>query len=202
MEIKQHLNYLRRSLVFIVVFGLVVGVITTVIAQNQPAGYDAVLSYELALVNRSTTPDYQYGSYYDLKGAELMTQHAMSLLRSPAVIEEIYQAAGVAYSIDNVDQFTSQFKTAQDSSQHFSVKFSRYNMAEAAAMADGMTEILSADIAQAQTDTNGASQFKLIAHEPVIVYSVVNVWLLTGLGVAAGWLTAIVLVYLRRYLQN
>lgn len=202
MEVKQHLNYLRSSLIFIVVFGLIVGIITAVIAQNQPATYNAVLSYEITLVNRSTTPDYQYGSYYDLKGAELMTQHAMSLLRSPAVIEEIYQTADVGYNLDNIDQFTSQFKTDQDSSQHFTVKYSRYTTEEAAALASGMTEVLSADIAQAQTDTNGVSQFKLVAHNPVIVYNEVNVWLLTGLGVVAGWLTAIVLVYLRRYLQN
>lgn len=202
MEMKQHLNYLRRSLVFIIGFGLVVGVITAVVAQKQPASYDVVLSYELALVNRSTTPDYQYGSYYDLKGAELMTQHAMSLLRSPAVIEEMYQAAGVAYSLDNLDRFTSQFRTDQDSSQHFSVKFSRYTATDAAALADGMTEVLSAAIADAQTDASGVSQFKLLAHQPVIAYSEVNVWLLTSLGCVAGWLTAIVLVYLKRYLQN
>ena len=202
MEMKQHLVYLRSSLVFIIAFGLVVGAVTGLVAQNRPASYDAVLSYEITLVNRSTTPDYQYGSYYDLKGAELMTQHAMSLLRSPAVIEEIYQAAGLGYTIDNLDRFTSQFRTDQDSSQHFSVKFSRYTPDEAEALADGMTEVLSADIAQAQTDTAGVNQFALIAHEPVVVFNEVSIWLLTGLGVVAGWLAAVVLVYLRRYLQN
>lgn len=202
MEIKQHLAYLRRSLVFIIVFAAVVGALTGLVAQKRPASYNAVLTYELALVNRSTTPDYQYGSYYDLKGAELMTQHAMSLLRSPAVIEEIYQAADLPVNIDNLDRFTSQFRTDQDSSQHFTVKYGRYTEAEAEALADGMTAVLSADIAQAQTDSTGISQFELIAHEPVIVYNEVNVWLLTALGVVAGWLAAVVMVYLKRYLQN
>lgn len=202
MEMKQHLAYLRRSLAFIIVFGVVVGVITGLIAQRRPASYNAVLTYELALVNRSTTSDYQYGSYYDLKGAELMTQHAMSLLRSPAVIEEIYRAADLPVIIDNLDRFTSQFRTDQDSSQHFTVKYGRYTETEADALADGMTAVLSQDIAQAQTDSVGSSQFKLIAHDPVIVYSEVNEWLLAALGVVAGWLAAVVLIYLKRYLQN
>jgi capsular polysaccharide biosynthesis protein len=202
MEMKQHLDYLRRSLIFIVVFGLVVAVVTGMVAQQRPASYNAVLTYELALVNRSVTPDYQYGSYYDLKGAELMTQHAMSLLRSPAVIEEIYQAAGLGYTIDNLDWFTSQFRTDQDSSQHFTVKYGRYTAAEAEALAEGMTTVLTTAISQAQTDTAGHGQFALTAHDPVIVYTEVNVWLLAGLGALAGWLAAIVLVYLKRYLQN
>lgn len=199
---KNHLAYLKRSLLFILIFAVLVGVVTYVIASQRPASYEVVQSYEVTLVNRTSTPDYQYGSYYDLKGAELFTQHVMSMLRNPALIGEIFAGAGTGYTIDNLSRFTSQFRTDQDSSQQFTVRFSRYNEAEAKALAQSMSTILEREVVVAQTDSDQQNLFGLVAYDPVIVYQDVNVWLLTSLGVVAGLLCAIVLVYLNRYLRN
>lgn len=202
MEIKNHLVYLKRSLPFILIFAVVVAVVTYIIASRRPASYQVVQSYEVTLVNRTATPDYQYGSYYDLKGAELFTQHVMSMLRNPALIGEIYAGAGTGYVLDNLNRFTSQFRTEQDSSQQFTVHFSRYNEAEAEALAQAMSIVLEREVAAAQTDQGGKSMFGLVAYTPVIVYAEVNALLLASLGLVSGVLCAIVLVYLNRYLHN
>ena len=169
MQIKDHISVLRHSLWFVVIFGLVVGATTYGLASRRPAVYRAVQTYDIRLVNRTVTADYQYGSYYDLKGAELFTQHVMSLLRSPALISEIYETAGIGYEIDNLSRFTSQFRTDQDSSQQFTVTFSRYQESEAQALADAMTIILDREIALASVDTAGQSLFELGSFFPVIV---------------------------------
>lgn len=201
MQIKDHIALLRRSLAFMLVFGLVVGAITYVLASRRAPSYQAIQTYNLQLVNRSNTADYQYGSYYDLKGAELFTQHVMSMLRSPAVIEAIYQQAGIGYTIDSVSRFTSQFRTDQGSSQQVTVTFSRYSSAEAQALADAMTVVLEREVSLAQMDTDGRSMFYLSALPPVVVYQPVNVTLMTTVAVCAGWLLALMLVHIRRYLQ-
>ena len=202
MEVKNHLVAIKRSLPFIIIFTIAVGTITYIIANRRPPSFQVIQTYMVALVNRPSTTDYQYGSYYDLKGAELFTQHAMSMLRNPAIIEEIYNSAGVGYTIDNLNRFTSQFRTDQDSSQQFSVRFSRYAQDEAEALAGAMSEILEREVAAAQTDVEGNNLFRLVSYTPVVIYKEVNVWLLTLLGVVAGALCAVVLVYINRYLKN
>lgn len=201
MQIKDHISVLRRSLWFIIIFGLVVGAVTYGIVSRRPAMYQAVQTYDLRLVNRAVTSDYQYGSYYDLKGAELFTQHAMSLLRSPAIIAEIYTTAGLSYEIDNISRFTSQFRTDQNSSQQFTVTFSRYQGSEAKVLAEAMTTVLAREVELASSDTDNHSLFVLGSFAPVIVYQPMNVTLVTLVGVVAGWLLALLLVYTRRYLQ-
>lgn len=202
MEAKNHLIYLKRALPFILVFTIAVIVTTFIIANRRPPSYQAIQTYTIALVNRAQTPDYQYGSYYDLKGAELFTQHAMSLLRSPALIEEIFQTAGVQYEIDNLNRFTSQFRTDQDSSQQFTVRFSRYTRGEAEALAAAMSDILTREVAAAHIDEAEKSLFALTSYAPVVIYNEVNVWLFTALGFVVGALCAIVLVYINRYLRS
>lgn len=201
MQMKDHITMLRQSIWFIGLFGLVVGAITYGLASQRAATYKAVQTYDIRLVNRSVTPDYQYGSYYDLKGAELFTQHVMSMLRSPAVIEEIYTTAGIGYTIDHLSRFTSQFRTDQDSSQQLTVTFSRYQAAEAEALAQAMTTVLGREVSLAQVDTAGHSLFELGSRPAVVVYQATPVALMTIVAVVAGWLLALVLVYTRRYLQ-
>lgn len=202
MEAKEHLHYLKKSLVFVIVFGLVVGVIAWVFAAKRPAMYKAIVTYQLELVNRPATTDYQYGSYYDLKGAEIFTQHVISMVHSAAVIEDIYRQASIDYTIDNADRFTNQFRTDQDSAQQFTVTFSRYDETEASALAGTMSAVLSELVATAQEDDAGQSLFRLQTHPPVIIYETTNVWLVTVVAVLAGWIFAVVLVYLKRYLQT
>lgn len=201
MQAKDHLHTLRGSWLFIALFGAMVAAITYGVASQRPASYQAIQTYQIQLVNRQPTTDYQYGSYYDLKGAELFTQHVMSLLRSPAVIEQIYQTAGVGYTIDNVSRFTSQFRTDVDSSQQFTVTYSRYTPDEAEALASAMTTVLVENVAQAQVDTTGASMFHLNGFQPVVVYQETNVSLVTLVALIAGWVLATIMVYIRRYLQ-
>lgn len=202
MEMKEHIQYLGKSLAFVVIFGVVAGVVAYVISINRVPMYEGVVTYEVELINRGGTQDYQYGSYYDLKGAEIFSQHLMSILRSAAVIEEIYQAAGIGYSIDNLNTFTNQFRTDQGSAQDFTVTFSRYQETETLAIAEGMTKVLTARTATTQITTDGQSQFRLRSNDPVIIYEETNEWLVAISALVAGWLLAIIVVYLQRYLRS
>ena len=193
---------LVTNLIFIVSFGLLVGIITFSVASKKPDSFQAVQTYDLSMVNRPVTPDYQYGSYYGLKGAELMVQHIMSLLRSPAVIARIYDTAGLGYTIDHLGRFTTQFRTEQDSSQQVTVQFSRYTPEEADRLANAMSAVLTEEVKLAQQDSAGNSLFALRAQAPVVVLQQVDEWYVTVVGTIAGWLLGIILVAVKRYLSQ
>ncbi len=199
---KDHIKYIKKSLLFIVLFGIVAGGVGYAVSVQRAPMYEAVVSYEIELINRGGTADYQYGSYYDLKGAEIFTQHLMTLLRSAAVIEEIFNSAGIGYTITNLNTFTNQFRTDQGSAQDLTVTFSRYQEDEAFAIANAMTGVLVERTATAQVSTEGHSQFRLRANDPIVIYKETNEWLVAVTALVAGWLLAIVLVYLKRYLKS
>lgn len=201
MELKQHWQMLQRYRWGIIVFGILVAVVAGVVTWQRPSSYKTILAFEVQLTNRTGTGDYQYGSYYDLKGAEIFSQYLMSLLRSPAVIEDMYQTAGLPYTIDNLDQFTNQFRGDQGAAQLFTVTYSQYNRDAAVQLADGMIMVLTKHAAQAELDSSGNSLFSLTANNPVIVYQEPNVWLSVLVGAIAGWVGAIVAIYLKRYLE-
>ena len=202
MELKDHLSYLKRYWIFIVVFGVVCAGIAWYVSSARPASYNVVQSYEVELVNRSSTDDYQFGSFYDLQGAELFTQHMVSLLHSAAVIEDIYEQAGIVVEIDNLNRFTNQFKTNQDSNQHFTVTFGRFYEDEALVIADAMTTVLTERAANAQVSEDGDELFRLRSNEPVVLYTEPNVALSTVVALIAGWALAIILLLLKRYLAT
>jgi capsular polysaccharide biosynthesis protein len=201
MELKQHWQILKRHCWGIILFGIVVAAVAGVVTWQRPASYKTIIAFEVQLTNRTGTADYQYGSYYDLKGAEIFSQYLMSLLRSPAVIEDMYQTAGLPYTIDNVDQFTNQFRGDQGAAQLFTVTYSQYNHAAAEQLATGMTTVLAKHAAQAEIDSTGNSLFSLSANDPVIVYQEPSVLLSVVVGAVAGWIVAIVAIYLKRYLE-
>lgn len=202
MEMKDHINYIKKYRILIALFGIAIAIGAYVISSQRPPSYKAVLGYEIELINRGETQDYQFGSYYDLKGSEIFTQHLMSILHSPAVIQEIYDAAGLGYEIKNLSQFTNQFRTDQGSAQNFTVTFSRYTEEEAVELSNGMTTVLTERVVESQVDEAGKGLFRLRPTDPVIVYEELNPWLAAVVALISGWIFIVIVLYLKRYLKT
>ncbi|MFA6028189.1 MAG: hypothetical protein WC752_04655 [Patescibacteria group bacterium] len=202
MELSQHAKIIQKHKWFIIVFALLVGALSLVVAYSKPVSYKASVSFDVNLINRASTADYQYGSYYDLKGAEMFTQNAMSWLRTPAVVGEIYEKAGMGYEVKNLDKFTNRFKTRQYAAQNFVVTFDDLSAANAEKIAESLSTVISERSAVSSTDKDNKSLFEVKAAKPIIVKNVLNIYLVTILGVLAGLVFGTVLVYLKFYIQN
>lgn len=201
MELRTHVTILQQSKWFII-FGVIATAIAAfVFALYRPVSYQAVVSFDLNFVNRPDTIDYQYGGYYDLKAAEIYTQHIMSWFLTPAFVEEIYQQAGVGYEIDSIPRFTNRFKTEQYSAQNFIVEFRDYSREQAQKLADALTTVVERR-ASLVSEQQEQALFSIIAQEPVVAETDFNPWVVAFLGALAGLFATIVLVYLREYLRE
>ncbi|OGY85598.1 MAG: hypothetical protein A2233_03185 [Candidatus Kerfeldbacteria bacterium RIFOXYA2_FULL_38_24] len=200
MELRTHAHLIKNAQWFILLFTLLAGVAALLFAVFKPVSYNAAASFEVELVNRPAVTDYQYGAYYDLKAAELYTQHLMSLLMTPAVVKEIYQQAGVSYTIESFSVFTNRFHTKQYSAQNFIVNFSDHNADSANRLAKALGEV----VVKHSEDTGSINQervFYVKVLDPVVAENQINLWLLTVLGLVGGFLTSLILVYLREYFR-
>ncbi|MFH0819342.1 MAG: hypothetical protein V1898_05075 [Patescibacteria group bacterium] len=202
MELKEHLKIFNQGKWFIIALAVAVAVVSFLYATYRPDSYKAVISFDINLVNRTDSADYQYGSYYDLKGAEMFTQNVMSWLRTPAVIAQIYETAGIGYEIDNLDQFTNRFTARQYAAQNFVVSYYDPSAENANKIADGISTVLNAKVKESNKDVSNKSLFSIIASEPAIVLSEINLYLITILGFIVGLVIGSLLVYSRHYLRN
>lgn len=202
MELRTHITILQRAKWFIILFTLAAGVAAFVYAIYRPVSYEAVVSFNVELANRTATPDYQYGGYYDLKAAEIYTQHLMSWLLTPAVVEQIYQEAGVSYSIDSIPRFTNRFKTHQYSAQNFDVEFHDYNRETAEKLAVAVATVISSRADDTKGIADDQPLFVAQPLDPVVAEDELNPWFVTVVGLIAGLLASIILVYLREYIRE
>lgn len=203
MELRSHAKIIKEARWFIATVTVLVGVAALLFAVLRPQTYTAVVSFEVSFVNRPAVDgiEYQYGSYYDLKGAEIFTQHLMSLMRTPAVVAEVYETAGHDYQIGNISQFTNRFKTSQYSAQNFVVQFTDQNEFAAKGLGEAVATVIQ-NHAPAAGSINGEPIFEVRADEPVVAVSEHAIWFVTIVGVLAGLLMSLVLVYLREYFRE
>ncbi len=201
MELKTHLQLLRDTAWFIVLMTVLAGVATGLWMIVKPLSYDAQVSFEVQLVNRGETKQYEYGVYYDLKGAEMYTQHLMSLLKSPAVVEEIYTTAGMGYEIDSISRFTGRFRAKQFSSEHFVVEFGDLNPDTAKKLGDAVATVISTH-AQAAGSIDSQPQFIVTPSDTVVAGHQTPLWMTVVAGLLGGFVLSLLLVYLREYLRS
>ncbi len=201
MELRTHAHILRNARWFIILMTIVVGVAAMIFTIVRPVPYKAVASFEVNFINRPAAEALQYGAYYDLKAAEIYTQHLMSLFLTPAVVAEVYETAGMGYEIDSIAQFTHRFQTKQYSAQHFAVIFKDYNKGTAENLAKAIGTVV-----EKHTKTSGSINdqevFSVTAFTPVVAEAELEIWLVTIVGALAGCIVSVLLVYLREYFSS
>lgn len=201
MELRTHVQILKQARWFIVLFTLLCGVAALLFVVFRPVQYKAVVSFDVQFVNRPQTQDYQYGTYYDLKAAEIYTQNLMSWFMTPAVVEEIYTTAGVPYTIDSIDQFTNRFQTKQYSPQNFAVVFTDYDQNTAQKLSEAIARIIE-ERSGGAVQINDKAVFAVHALPPVIAQDHINVGLAVAVGIIAGFIMSVVLIYIREYFRE
>lgn len=202
MELRTHARILKQAKWFIVLVTILCAAAAYFFAITQPTKYNTVVSFELQFVNRPAAENqYQYGSYYDLKGAELFTQHLMSLFSTPAVVAEVYDTAGQGYEIDNIGRFTGRFTAKQYSAQHFVILFDDHNPDTAKKLGNAVVSVVDKHVREAGS-INQEAVFTVQGFDPVIAPAQVNPWLVTVIGLFGGALMSVILVYLREYFRE
>lgn len=201
MEVRHHVHILKRAKWFIILCTLLTAVAALCFVLFRPVTYKAVVSFDVLLANRTATADYQYGTYYDLKAAEIYTQHVMSWFMTPAVVEDVYRGAGQSYTITSISKFTNRFQAKQYSPQNFVVIFNEHNFENAQRLAESVTQVVETRSSEAVKIAD-KSAFEVRGLTPVIVEEQINLAVAVAVGLIAGLMLSVVLVYLREYFRE
>lgn len=201
MELRTHAHIIKQARWFIVLFTLCAAASGFAWSVARPSPYQAVIGFDVFLVNRPAVKEYQYGAYYDLKAAELFGQTVMSWFLAPAVVKEMYDEAGVGYTIESVTAFTDRFRAKQYSPQHFVVLFRSPDRESAEQLSRGIITVVERRAAQAGR-VNDQSVFQVTGLEPIVTIAQLNIFFATVVGGIAGLLLSLMFIYLREYFRN
>ena len=202
MTLAESWKVIKKARWFILIFTLCVALGAYLFISMQPPKYKVSISFDLIMKDAPQAGEYQYGSYYDLKGGEIYGQNVTSWFLTPSFVAEIYKNAGIDYEVDSFSAFTSRFKAKSFSAQNIIITFSDVYEPNAEKLANSIIELTEKKASEAIIDSEGRPVWIAQASDPVIVLTKNSVWLVIVLGTIAGIIVSIILVFLRYYLKN
>lgn len=200
MELRTHTDILKKQAWFIVAFTVIVAIAAGIFAWTRPESYKAVVSFEVTMENTEIAQS-EFGSYYDLKGAELFSQHLISLLRTPAVVQEIYAEAGQNPEIKSLTRYTARFRGKQYSPQNVVVEFTDPGQESAQTLGQAVVTVMERRAPDAG-NISGQPVFTVSGQDPVIAPGNTDPWIVVAIGAVIGLLGSLILVYIREYFTS
>jgi len=186
----------------IIVITVVATIASFVFSYFKPVTYDTSISFQINRINKQETVDYQYDGYYAIQASDLFSQTVMSWFKTPSVLLEIYDQAGIDPRINSMERFTSRFKTKQYSPQNVVIRFKENDKVTAEKISQAIVDIIPEKASQSNQTSEQEAFFEVIGAKPVIVENKPLVWLVTILGFVGGLVGSIILIYIIRYFRE
>ncbi|MBU1673451.1 hypothetical protein KJ839_03305 [Patescibacteria group bacterium] len=202
MTLSESWKVIKKARWFIIIFTLVAALAAYWFVNAQPEKYKVSIGFDLILNDAPQAGEYQYGSYYDLKGGEIYSQTIISWLMTPSFVAEVYDNAEIGYEIDSFSQFTTRFKAKSYSAQNVIITFDDVYEPNAKKLAESIIELVETKSREVVMDGEGKPVWEAKADKPIIILIENKVWLVVVLGALGGLIVSIILVFLRYYFKN
>jgi capsular polysaccharide biosynthesis protein len=202
MELKQHLSTLRWGRAWIIWGTLLILAVTLTVSWFTPVSYTTSIAFSVNRIAIEETEYYEYDGYYAIQAADLYSQTIVSWFLTPSVILTVYEKAGVIPEIDSLRAFTSRFKTKKYSPQNIVVTYTERDERAARKLADAIVDTVETNAGELNQTAGREALFEVRGSTPVVVENRVNWVLNLGVGLIAGLLVSITIVYIARYLRS
>jgi hypothetical protein len=168
MGLEELVRFFRRSGRLVAATTLVAALAAGAVAVTVPKRVEASLAFAINRINREATVDYQFDGYYALQAADLYAQTVVSWFSTPAVVRDIYAAAGLTPDLESQSAFASKFRTKRYSAQNIVVRFTEPDADRARQLATAVTDTLRKRTATLNETADRKSIFEIVASEPVV----------------------------------
>jgi capsular polysaccharide biosynthesis protein len=199
MELKEYLKITRRNLKLIITISIITAVSAFVFSVAQPIKYETSLSLSVIKDKTQTTNDFKYDGYYALQTSEIIADSIEQWLKSPEVVNAIYQKSEVNQDFKNIKSYTKKFTAKKMSSQYVEVKFKSNTIKEAEKISVATSEVINAKIEKLQETSDQEISFLISSGDPVIVENRPDAFLNLIIGLISGLALGVFWVFGRRY---
>ena len=200
MELKEYLKIIKRDSKLIIIISIVTAVSAFAFSIAQPIKYETSLSLSIIKDSTQITDDFKYDGYYAFQSSEIIADSIEQWLKSPEVVNAIYQKAEIKQDFKNIKSYTKKFTAQKMSPQYVEVKFKSETTEEAKKVSMAVVEIINAKIEKLKKNSEQEISFLISSEDPVIVKSSPDAFLNLIIGLISGLALGVFVIFLRRYL--
>lgn len=206
MEIYEYYGAIKN---FIKVFGAIVIVMTGVVlilTMRQPIKYDgaaAITVVKHSPLNQDNVNFYLYDNYYSSQASGLFSGTIENWIHSPAVVQEIYQTAGVNLPNTQLSDYTKIFQSKRPT-DYTNV----LNITTSTNSKDNTRKLLLATIQVIKSKNDDIAKndpqraYDIFSSDPIVVEKKPAVLLNTGIAFVLSLILGIITVTFLKYLSK
>ena len=202
MELKKYLKIIKRNSKLIIAISIITAVSAFVFSAAQPIKYETSLSLAIIKDKTQATNDFKYDGYYALQASEIIANSIEQWLKSPEVVNAIYQKSEINQDFKSIKSYTKKFTAQKMSPQYVEVKFKSNTREEARKISTATVEIINAKTEKLKETSEQEISFLINSEDPVIIESKPDAILNLIIGLISGLALGIFVVFLRRYLAS
>ena len=199
MELKQYLKIIKKNSKLIIAAAVLTALFSLIFSVIQPIKYETSLSLLISKNKTQQTDDFKYDGYYALQASEIMADSVEQWLKSPEVVNAVYQKAQVNPDFRNIKSYTKKFAAKKMSPQYVEVKFNASTKKEAEKISMAIVEIINNKARALEKNSDREISFSIESENPVIIESKPNVFLNLVIGFISGLALGIFAVFGKRY---
>ena len=199
MELKEYLKIIKKNSKLILIIGIIAGVSAFVFSAVQPIKYETSLSLSIIKDKTQVTDDFKYDGYYALQSSEIIADSIEQWLKSPEIVNAIYQKAEVEQDFKNIKSYTKKITAHKMSPQFVEVKFKGNSREEVEKVSTAIAEVVNAKIKKLKEASEQEISFSINSGNPVIVENKPDAVLNLIIGLISGLFVGVFFVFGRRY---
>ena len=202
MELKEYLKIIKKNSKLILIIGIIAGVSAFVFSAIQPIKYETSLSLSIIKDKTQVTDDFKYDGYYALQSSEIIADSIEQWLKSPEIVNAIYQKAEVEQDFKNIKSYTKKITAHKMSPQFVEVKFKGNSREEVEKVSTAIAEVVNAKIKKLKEASEQEISFSINSGNPVIVENKPDAVLNLIIGLISGLFVGVFFVFGRRYFSS
>ncbi len=202
MELREYVKIVRKGSKLIIAVSVVTGLSAFLFSTMRPIKYEVSLSLFVKKVGTQQTDDFKYDNYYALKAADIIADSIEKWLKSPSVVDAIYQEAGIDRSFRNIREYTKRFSAKKMASNYVEVRFKAGSQQEAEKISSAIVKVVKMKTETLEGSKKEETGYSIESESPVIVKDKVDIFFNLLIGLACGLILGTFIVFAKEYFRK
>lgn len=205
MTLRQWFQVIKkRKLIIIVITGIVILATVLFTLLSKPT-YEAGISFAIKKDNVSDLSQadfYQYDDYYSIQASGMFADSIIGWLATPGLASEIYSQANIPLPQISISKLAKSFRAKRKTGTNIiDLVIKSDNRSKAELLANTISDMAQKKALEIQP-TKSATNFKVLAHSPVVVEIKPKILQNTIFGLLTGLILAIIIAFTVEYFQR
>lgn len=169
MDLKEYIKLIKKNAKTIAAIALIVGISAFTFSILSPVKYEVSQSVFIGKNGTQETDDFKYDGYYAFEASDMLSDSIAVWLKSPEVVNAIYDESGIDPKFKNIKSYSKKFKAKKLSPEYVEVYFQSNDADAGGRIANAIVEVLGSKIKSISNLSKGEVAFSISGGKPIII---------------------------------